>query len=195
MKTSLVVIATLLSVVGTVDYILSIVRGTTRPHRTTRIVLLIVSIVNLVGSIAAHAGLGIMALAVLFFLRSLVLAALSVKKGMGGTSRLDITCGVVAVLGVVAWQISGNGIWALVFAILADAIAYVPAVVKTWKLPRSEAPLLYWLEGVAALLAIIHDGMHLSVIFQAYIILSCAAMLTCIYRPTFGKEKIKLDTN
>ncbi len=195
MKTSLIVIATILSVIGTTDYIMSILSGKTKPHRTTRFVLLIVSAVNLIGSIAAHAGLGIMLLAVLFFIRSLVLAILSIKRGIGGASRLDIGCGIVAVLGIVAWKVSGNGVWALAFAILADAIAYVPAIVKTWKLPKSEAPLLYWLEGIAALLAIIHDGLQLSVIFQAYVILSCVTMLICIYRPTFGKEKIKLDTN
>lgn len=190
MKPALLIAATALSVIGTADYILSILNGKTRPHRTTRVVLFIVSVVNLVGTVAAHAGGGVLLLSLLFFARSLVLALLSLKRGIGGTSRLDITCAVIALLGIVAWQISGSGIWALVFAILADAVAYIPAVVKTWKLPLSEAPLMYWLEGIAATLAIAHDGFHLNIIFQAYIILSCVVMLVCIYRPTFGRERI-----
>ncbi|HSX23869.1 MAG TPA: hypothetical protein VLE74_02100 [Candidatus Saccharimonadales bacterium] len=190
MKPALLGIATTLSVVGTTDYVLSILKGTTRPHRTTRVVLFIVSVANLVGTIAAHAGLGVLLLSLLFFGRSLLLALLSIKRGIGGTSRLDISCAIIAVLGILAWQVTGSGIWALAFAILADAVAYIPAVLKTWKLPKSEAPLMYWLEGIAATLAIVHDGLRSSVIFQAYIVLSCVVMLFCIYRPTFGKERI-----
>jgi len=51
---------------------------------------------------------------------------------------------------------------------------------------------MYWLGGLAAMLAIAHDGLQLSVIFQAYIIFSCVVMLICIYRPTFGKDKISI---
>ncbi len=190
MKPALLVVATTLSLTGTTDYILSILKGKTRPHRTTRAVLFIVSICNLIGTLAAHAGLGVLLLALLFFVRSLVLTLLSMKRGIGGTSKLDISCAVIAVFGIVAWQLTGSGIWALVFAIVADAVAYIPAVLKTWKLPKSEAPLMYWLEGIAATLAIVHDGLRLSVIFQAYIILSCVVMLVCINRPNFGNERI-----
>jgi hypothetical protein len=128
MKPTLLITATALSVIGTADYILSILHGKTRPHRTTRIVLFIVAVVNLIGTIAADAKLGVLILALLFFARSLTLALLSLKRGLGGTSRLDIACAIIALLGIVSWQISGSGIWALVFAILADAVAYIPAV-------------------------------------------------------------------
>lgn len=190
MQATLLVLATILSMIGTADYVISILRGRTKPHRTTRTVLFLVSITNLIGTLAAHAGWGTLLLSLFFFGRSLVLALLSLKYGVGGASRLDITCGIIAVLGVVAWILTGSGIWALVFAIVADAVAYIPAIVKTWKMPKSEASLMYWLEGFAAMLAIAHDGFRLSVIFQAYIVLSCVAMLTCIYKPSFGKEKI-----
>jgi hypothetical protein len=190
MKPALLIAASLFSLTGTTDYVLSILRGKTKPHRTTRLVLFIVAIVNLVGSLAAHAQGGILLLALFFFGRSLLLALLSIKHGVGGTSRLDIVCGVVALLGIVAWLATGDGVWALIFAILADAFAYVSAIIKTWKLPKSEAPLLYWMEGIAAILAIVHDGLLLNTIFQLYIILSCITMLVCIYRPTFGRERI-----
>jgi len=190
MDKALLVVATSLSVIGTVDYILSILNGKTLPHKTTRVVLFIVSIANLLGTLTADAGIGILLLALFFFGRSLVLALMSLKWGVGGTSKLDITCAIIAILGIVAWQVTDNGILTLVFAILADAVAYIPAVVKTWKLPKSEAPLMYWLEGIAVTLVIIHDGVRLNIIFQAYILLSCIVMLVCIYRPTFGKDVI-----
>ena len=193
MKFVLLAFATVLSFVGTTDYVMSIFNGKTKPHRTTRIVLFIVAVVNLIGSIASGAGLGVLLLSVFFFGRSLLLALLSIKRGIGGTSRLDISCAVLAILGIVAWQLSGSGIWALVFAIIADAVAYIPAVMKTRKQPKSEAPLMYWLEGVAATLAVIHDGFRLTVIFQVYIIISCIVMLVCIYHPTFGEKSYNRD--
>jgi hypothetical protein len=195
MQQGLLLLATSLSLIGTIDYISSIIKGKTKPHRTTRIVLFIVSSANLIGAVSAHAHWGTILLSILFFVRSFILALLSIKRGIGGMSKLDVSCGVIAVAGILAWLITGNGISALIFSVIADAVAYIPAVIKTWKLPKSEAPLIYWLEGVAAILAVIHDGLRISILFQVYIVISCIVMLVCIYRPIFGKEKISASLN
>ncbi len=182
MKPLLLILATVIDLTGTSNYIWNIFRGSTRPHRTTRFVLFGVSAVNMLGAISAHAYAGTLILSALFLARGLILAILSVKKGLGGTSVTDIICGTVAVAGIVAWKLSGSGVTALAFAIMADATAYIPAVIKTWKHPKTEAPLLYWLGGLAAFIAVLHDGIRLSVIFQLFVILSCATMLFCIYQ-------------
>ncbi len=180
MKPLLLVLATVIDLTGTTNYIWNIVKGETRPHRTTRLVLFGVSITNMIGAVSAHAGAGTIILSTLFLARGLILALLSIKKGIGGASKADIICAAIAVAGIIAWKLSGDGVTALVFAVIADAVAYIPAVIKTWKQPNTESPLLYWLGGLAALLAVVHDGLRLSIIFQFYIVLSCVVMLICI---------------
>ncbi len=193
MKPLLLVLATIFDLTGTTDYIYNIVKGETKPHRTTRVLLFGVSAVNMIGAVSAKAAAGTMILSALFLARGFILATLSIKKGIGGTSKADIICGIIAVGGVVAWKLSGNGVTALAFAVIADAVAYIPAVIKTWKYPKTESPLLYWLGGLAALLAVVHDGLRLSIIFQFYVVLSCAVMLSCIYQNQI-KDIWKLKT-
>ena len=182
MKPLLLVLATAADLTGTTNYIWNIVKGSTRPHRTTRLMLFLVAAVNMIGAVSAHARAGTLILSALFLARGLTLFVLSIKKGIGGTSAIDIVCGIIALLGIVVWKLSGSGVTALVFAIIADAVAYVPAVIKTWSKPETESPLLYWLGGVATLFAVIHDGFVLSTIFQVYIAFSCVVMLLLIYQ-------------
>jgi len=180
MKGFLLALVILCDLTGTVNYIWNMVKGSTRPHRTTRFVLFGVSVTNMIGAVSAHAAAGTLILSTLFLARGLILALLSIKNGVGGTSKADIACVLIAVAGIAAWKLSGNGVTALIFAIFADAVAYIPAVIKTWQHPNTESPLLYWLGGLAALIAVIHDGMRLSTIFQFYIVFACIAMLVCI---------------
>lgn len=54
-------------------------------------------------------------------------------------SRLDIVCGIFSVCAVVLWIITQNTGLALFFVVLADGLAAVPTIVKTWKFPETES--------------------------------------------------------
>jgi multisubunit Na+/H+ antiporter MnhB subunit len=181
MHTILLSISALLAVVGSFSYCVSIVRGRTKPHRITRLVLLFVLALNFVGVIAAHGNPGavlyggiICAFGVIFFL-------LSLGRGMGGTTVFDWACFAIATAGVIGWQITGNAILGIWLAAFADFVAYVPAFVKTWKYPRTESPWLYILSGLAAILSTVAYPLGLVSAFQLITVVCAAGILVCIY--------------
>jgi hypothetical protein len=186
MHTILLSVSALLAITGSSTYCASILSGRTKPHRITRLVLLFVLTLNFIGVIAAHGNLGaelyggiICAFGVAFFI-------LSLRRGMGGTTAFDWICFVIAMAGVIGWQITGSAILGIWLAALADFVAYLPAFAKTWKYPRTESPWLYSLSGLAAILSLAAYPVTQVSIFQIMTIVCAFLMLICIYRQSIG---------
>jgi len=108
---------------------------------------------------------------------------MSIKYGVGGWTTIDQWCLVIAGGGLFGWQLTGDPFVALLFAILADFVGFVPALVKTYHQPNTEGPWFYYLESTAVILNIIVIGAwSLDLLFPAHILLSNIMMLAIIFR-------------
>src|SRR5690606_344735 len=97
-------------------YIISILRRHTKPERATYAIWSLVNILTIISYVAVGAcetilvGIAMMASSIIVFL-------LSFKYGMGGLSRFDLVCLVLAVMGVVLWLQTDDVALALYFYI------------------------------------------------------------------------------
>jgi hypothetical protein len=64
-------------------------------------------------------------------------------------SRLDITCGVLAVVALVAWRITASGVVAVALSIVCDALVAVPVIRQAYRDPSSDSPSI-WVSGAIA---------------------------------------------
>jgi len=181
MQTALLVLSMILVTLGGLIYCASILSGRTRPHRTTRFVVLVVVTLNFFSILAAHGNTGASVYAGIIFGGAIVFWVLSFKAGMGGSSFFDWACLVVALAGVAAWQITDNPVLGVWFAVAADLVAYLPAFAKTWRHPHTESPWLYLLGSAAALLGLAIYPITAVSAFQIFTALCGCAMLVCIY--------------
>ena len=188
MQAALLMLSTLLVIIGPITYIVSIVKGKTRPHRMTRFILAFVLTLNFVSILAAKGNLGAQVFAGITFLQALIIFFMSLWRGMGGTSKFDWTCLVIAALGIAGWKITGNPIVGVWFSVLADLSAYLPAFVKTWKHPHTESPWYYLLSGLAAFFSLIAYKIEPASIFQIYILTCVFIMIGLIYRKDIAKK-------
>ena len=62
--------------------------------------------------------------------------------------RLDWCSLVLAFVAIVLWKMTDNPFYGSVFAMLADAIGYIPTFRKVWKIPESEPSGYYLLMNV-----------------------------------------------
>ena len=53
-------------------------------------------------------------------------------------------CGALSILGLILWLITRTGNVAILFSILADALASVPTIVKSYNEPESEGAIVFW---------------------------------------------------
>jgi len=171
-----------LSIISPVFYTKSMLAGKTKPHKVTRSIVWLASIAGVLGVVHSTNVSGII-FAGIFFARASYLLVMSYIYGVGGASRLDKLCLGMGVLAVVAYAVTGSGLLAVSFGIMADLIGYIPTFVKTWHHPKSEDPLFFGIESLATLLAIFAIGqLRVDTLFPIYFMLCGGTILFLIYR-------------
>lgn len=182
-KNILIVISTILVLTSPLVYIHSIINGETRPHRTTRFVLLVITLLSTAALWQTKGAAFWLALASL--VQALIVFILSIKKGMGGWSRVDIGCLIIALVGIVLWQTSGQPAIGLLASIVADVVGMVPALIKTYKLPHTEDWRFFAMDtaaGVLSTFALTSYTIY-TLSYPLYIVVINAAMVALILIP------------
>ncbi len=189
MQNTYILISSILALISPLIYARAIFKGEAKPHRTTRLVLLIITGLTTASLFAQHNNVAIW-LAGVSTIQSIIIFALSLKRGMGGYSKSDIICLIIALVGIVLWQVTKNPVIALYFAILADFTGMVPAILKTYKFPETEIYQFFLLDvfaGGFSLLAV--KGWALAdVSYPIYILIINMFMVLLILRPNFTSK-------
>lgn len=155
MQNILITASVLLASLSSFVYFIAIFKGQAKPHRTTRLVFLVISTLTTLSLLAQGNQVAVWLSGISTF-QSVIIFSLSIKFGMGGWSKLDIFCLFTALAGIVAWQLTQNPLTALYFAIGADFIGIVPTLIKTYHFPKTEVWTFYFLDvcaGICNLLA------------------------------------------
>lgn len=150
MKEIFLGLSIVLEVIGYLLYLKAIFVGSAKPHRTTRLVILIIA--NIAAfSLFAQQNYVVLWLASVSVFFSWIIFLLSFKFGMGGVAKTDIACLVIAVLGITIWKITDNPLLALYAAILADFTGMIPTLLKTYHKPHTEVWYFFFFSGVSAI--------------------------------------------
>lgn len=171
-----------LSLVSPIFYTKSILAGKAKPHRVTRLIVWLAAVVGVLGILGSTNIAGLI-FACIFLARASYLLGMSLIYGVGGASKLDRYCLAIGILALALFAITGNGLLAIAFGILADLIAYIPTFVKTWHKPKSEDPTFFIIETIASLFAVFAIWeFRADILFPIYFVLSGAAVVLLIYR-------------
>jgi len=147
-------ISSVLALISPLIYASAILKRKAKPHRTTRLVLLIITSLS-TASLYSQGNTVAIWLSGVSMIQSIVIFTLSIKYGMGGWAKTDIITLVIAIAGIVMWQITNDPVLALYFAIGADFTGMIPALIKTYKFPHTEIILFFLLDVFAALFSLI----------------------------------------
>ena len=60
------------------------------------------------------------------------------KRAEWKVTRFDLVCGFLSIVGLILWLITKVGNIAIFFSIVADGLAAVPTIVKSYKYPDTE---------------------------------------------------------
>jgi len=185
MLAALPIVSALLTLISPVVYGRAILRGEAKPHRTTRLVLLLISLLIASSIFAQHNHVAIW-LAGASALQSMFIFGLSMKHGLGGKDKSDIVCLLIALLGIVLWQVTKHPLIALYCAIAADFTGMIPAILKTYKRPDTEIWAFFAIDTVAGLLTLIASKRWTfqDISYPFYILLINGLMVGIILRRT-----------
>ena len=131
------IVAGILSFSAYLFYIVAIVKGTTKPSRSTWFILAFAGIITVIAYDAAGAGDTIW-VAVSNAAASIIIALLSIKYGVGGKSKLDIFCFIGSIVSLGLWWVFGSPIATLVGELAVDTFGLLPTIKKVWINPEQE---------------------------------------------------------
>lgn len=144
-------LAAILAVIQIVPYVRSILNGETKPSRTSYGIWLAINTVALTSYFASGATTTRWLFVVLTF-NALIVFLLSLKFGVGGFSRLDISCLLLAFLAICAWLITDSPELARYIALAATILGYLPTIKKSYAHPETENTLSWGIYVVATTL-------------------------------------------
>lgn len=134
----------------------AILKGNYKPQRMTRFIYLLMNVL-FIGTLYAQGSYGALALATMQGIGTVIIFALSLKYGMGGTNKLDIVTFIGFLVSLIVWKITSNPTLALYLSILTDCIGFIPTIEKTWRMPETEDWRFYFsdvLAGFFSMLAV-----------------------------------------
>lgn len=177
-------ISSILALISPIIYAKAILKGAAKPHRTTRFVLLLITSLSTASLLAQHNSVAVW-LAGVSTLQALFIFILCIKKGMGGWSKIDLLCLVIALFGIYLWKTTNEPTLALYASIAADFTGMVPAIIKTYRFPKTEIYLFFLLDTFAGLFSLLANKTWSleNISYPIYIMLINLFMVILITRP------------
>jgi hypothetical protein len=130
-----IVIAT----VGAIDYLVETMQGKIKPNRVSFLMWSIAPLVVFAAQIGQDVGIqALFTLGVGTIPLMTLFASFVNKKAEWKLTRFDLVCGALSAIGLILWLLTKVGNIAIFLSILADGLASVPTVIKSFKYPETE---------------------------------------------------------
>lgn len=186
-------VAVALNLLGVSLYIKSIIKGDTKPNLVSWVMWAIAPFVGVFFQLKAEAGLSVLPVFMAGFDPVLVIvAALLVKNALWKIKPFDLICGLSSLVALVLYVLTHNLAISILFAILSDALAFIPSVSKAWKYPETESSAAYsWciISNTIGLL-VIKDWSFTIYSFGVYLVAANVAMVLVLYRKKIFPSKV-----
>lgn len=166
-------IATTIIVLAYLPYIFSVFKNKTKPDRTTWFTLFLIGIITFITykAVGANATLGV---ALANVIGPFIIFILSLKFGGGWKNINDFKYLIFSLIAVILWQVYKSPLIGLTFNLLADFIAFIPTIKKSFFRPETEDLLTWCLFTIGNIINLfaIEQWRFDIVIYPAYILLA-----------------------
>ncbi len=184
-----VILGVLLNFAGSIGYAISTVKGVTKPNRVTWFIWALAPIIAFAAEIKQGVGLASLTTFMFGFGPLLIfLSSFVNKKAYWKLSKLDVICGILSLAGLLLWGLTRVGNIAIFFSIIADGLAAIPTITKSYTNPETENYQAYFFAAISAAIALatikVWNFAHFG--FPLYALLVCA-LLTILIKFEVGK--------
>lgn len=133
------ILGLILGLIGTFSYIKDTLAGKTKPNRVSWFMWALAPLIAFVAQLQKGVGFtALMTFSVGFNPLLIFIASFVNKKSEWKVERLDLICGISSFFGLILWLLFQEANIAIFFAILADGLASIPTIVKSYRYPETE---------------------------------------------------------
>jgi hypothetical protein len=194
----LVLAGAVIQLVGIYSYIRDTLRGETKPNRVSWLMWSIAPTIATAAALTDGVHWAVLPVFISGFAPFLVfLASFVNRNAYWKLEPFDYVCGALSALALVFWAWSHDPNVAIGFAILSDASAAVPTLVKSWRFPETETAAPFTLGIINALtsFAAVQVWTFSSWAFPTYLVIVNATIAFAITRHRlFRREEETVGT-
>jgi hypothetical protein len=159
MKEAAVIIASVLALIGNIPYLTDVIRRRIQPHPYTWLVWSIVSAVTFSGQVIKGGGIGSIPTGIAEGF-TIIIFLFSLRYGFKDIARRDTYFLIAALLGLIPWALTNDPTFSVVIVVSIDVIAFIPTLMKAWRRPQSETPILFIMNVLRHLLTLYSLGAY-----------------------------------
>ena len=139
LSSNFIIIGTLIGAAGSVAYLIDTVKGKIQPNRVSFLLWSLIPFIAFAAQIDQGVGLeALMTFSTGFLPLTVFIASFANKAAAWKITPFDLICGILSLLGLALWWFTREGNIAILFSILADALAAIPTLVKAYRFPSTE---------------------------------------------------------
>ena len=176
--------AVLIGLLSQTVYIVSILKGITKPHLFTWVVWGTLGAIGFAAQWHDNAGPSMWAMA-MTTLMAFSTALLSLKYGEKTFTRGDKLSLAASLFAIVPWLLTDDPLGSVILISLIDAVAFYPTVRKSWHKPQEESLLAYNIGSLKfglSLFAITNFTLTNALYPAAIVFINTAFVVMCILR-------------
>ncbi len=190
----LVFVAAAASLAAALFYIRSMFKGQTKPNRVTWLMWSVAPFVATAAAVSDGVAWAVIPVFMSGFCPFLIFtASFFSKKAYWKHTPFDLLCGALSAVALVLWYITSNPEVAIVFAIVSDALAAVPTLLKAWHHPQTESiwPFLIGLFAPLTSFIVASSFVFSEVSFPSYLVAINILLVTSISKKWITQSKRK----
>jgi hypothetical protein len=178
-----VIVGTLIGSAGAFAYLWETIKGKVKPNRVSFLLWSIAPMVAFAAQVKQGVGLeSLMTFSTGFMPLLTFIASFVNKRAEWRVTRFDLGCGILSLAGLALWLLTKVGNVAILFSILADALAALPTLIKAYKFPETEIawPWLATCVGVVLTLLTLSEITFANSGFIVYIFIIDMLIFICV---------------
>lgn len=179
-----VILGACLNLTGCIIYALDSIKGKIKPNKVSWLLWAIAPLIAFSAQISQGFGMiALMTFAVGFGPLIIFITSFINKKAYWKITKFDIICACFSITGLVLWQLTKIGNIAILFSLIADALASLPTILKSYKFPETEnwAPFSIGTIGALISLLTVTNWTFGYIAFPIYIMLVNSIIFFLIY--------------
>jgi hypothetical protein len=182
MRTTFIVISSILTIASALPYLLDVLKGKTKPRIVSWFIWSVLTGIATAASFVDHQ----YASAVLTFFASIETLSIVIlgliKSGDRTLEKLDVYCLVGAVVGLVLWLVFNSPSIAILASIIIDMVGAAPTAKHIWQKPYEETWLTFLLAAIGGLFTVLAatDTRITAIAYPIYLLLINVLFTTII---------------
>lgn len=151
-----VILASFIILLGSTSYFIGVIKGNVLPNRVSAFMWALAPLVAFFAQFKSGIGISsLLTLTIALTMFAIFFASFFNKKSEWKLTLFDLICGLLSFIGLILYLMTNNAVLAILFSIMADGLASLPTLKKSFFYPETENSYLYLANATSAFLTLL----------------------------------------